>query len=122
MLHVWTRGEPSSARPTVAVVDDDDDFRRAALRLLKRFDAVGVGLVTTSSALRWVATARAAMVIVDDDRLRAIVALARTMDEPPVIVATMPFASQPCVDGACAVIDKPIDTDQFARVLRRFIA
>jgi CheY-like chemotaxis protein len=94
----------------VAVIDNDDDFRRAALRCVRRVDMNGVGLLDTAAAMRWLASTKPAVVIVPRERageaVRACASL--PVDERPRIIATCNDAAHGRIDVVDAVLPKPL--------------
>src|SRR5690349_22343211 len=92
MFHMWTKPGPvrPGSRPLVAVIDNDDAFRLAALRYLRRIDIAGVGLIDTTAAMRWLTTSDAvSIVFVDRARVKdaAAAIAARDDGERPFIIA-----------------------------------
>lgn len=122
MLHFWQK--PSTVlrgkRATVAVLDNDDEFRLSALRVLRRVDVIGVGLLDTPGALRLLTSTPPTIVIVDVARV----------EEVRAALAAIPRASRPAliasashdglrVDGVIGAVRKPVDEAQLAEVVGR---
>lgn len=125
MLHLWTKQRGSGrARGTVAVIDNDDELRRTALRALRRLDVKGVGLLDTSAAMRWLAVAQPAVAIVDAARVAdAARAVAHVpVDERPALVALSPSLRAEPPAGAAATLLKPLDADELCDTVMRLLA
>lgn len=101
---------------------DDDEFRRAALRLLRRLDLTGVGLIETSAALRWLTIAAPLFVLVDRKRVAEVLDAIAGMpvEVRPMIIATSRdiSASQSQAYGVRAEVTKPLDPDEFLRTIK----
>lgn len=120
MLHFWQKPTTKmrSTRVTVAVIDNDDDFRRAALRVLRRLDVAGVGLLDTAAAMRLLTSTPPTLVIVEQARISAMRSTLSALPQTarPRVIGTIPRdAARIAQLEGC--VQKPLDAGQFSDVI-----
>lgn len=124
MFHVWTKPARSgqTTRPVVAVIDNDDALRRTALRLLRRLDAAGVGLLDTSAALRWLATSPPAIVVVDAKRVDAVRSLLPRGSRTRVVAIVPNGAPSSAGRSVDACLARAFEPEEFLMTLQDVLA
>jgi CheY-like chemotaxis protein len=125
VLHMWTkqRTVDKGKRALAIVVDDDDVFRRSALRALRRIDMGGIGLLDTGPALRMCVTTPIGLCIVPASRCRELeAALARLPPQArPIVVASTARADEPQPRSVAALVQRASDADEIVAVLNRVV-
>jgi CheY-like chemotaxis protein len=118
---------PGGEPPLVLVVDDDVDARVLLGGLLDEAGCRAVGAATGVEGLRLARELHPVLIFLDlrlpkisgYDVLRILKADESLRDTPVIVVSAVASESRSALNGAAAVIDKPIDRDRLFEVLRR---
>jgi CheY-like chemotaxis protein len=119
----------NAPEPLVLVVDDDMDARVLLGGLLDEAGCRAVGAATGVEGLRLARELHPALIFLDlllpkisgYDVLRILKGDESLRDTPVVVVSAVGTESRAALNGAAAVLDKPIDRGALLEVLRRHL-